>query len=80
MVCLFPSNSTKLSTHDPPGTLCEGFSQRSYSDGFVSSQIWVVALVSEDGNIFTIQNARSGTYMNLTNGARFPVRSIVQSN
>lgn len=80
MVYLFPSHPTKLSAHDPSGTLCEAFSQRSYSDGFVSSQIWVVALVVEDGNIFTIQNARSGTYMNLTNGARFHVRLIVQSN
>ncbi|KAI0092323.1 ricin B-like lectin [Irpex rosettiformis] len=50
------------------GTRIQGFAERELTDVWVPAQLWVVALVSGT-NIYTIQNACSRTYVDISGGS-----------
>lgn len=48
------------------GARVQGFAKRELDDIWVPAQLWVIAPVRDDPGKYTIQNANSRTYMDLT--------------
>ncbi|EPS97735.1 hypothetical protein FOMPIDRAFT_82407 [Fomitopsis schrenkii] len=48
------------------GIKVQGFKKREFIDGWVTAQLWVVSKVASDP-VYSIENARSGTCLDLSN-------------